>query len=99
VAIWYIFHGYLVYTLWLSVKFYDHLVYFSPFWYVVPIKIWQPCSNSEEFAQGRRFAVEIHSNQFILCKGLCRPGTDAMILKIFSPKILAKIFAFFAQKL
>jgi hypothetical protein len=25
------------------------------------------------------------------------PGTDGMILKIFSPKKLAKIFAFFAQ--
>jgi hypothetical protein len=23
-------------------KFYGYLVYFSPFWYVVPIKIWQP---------------------------------------------------------
>jgi hypothetical protein len=27
------------------------------------------------------------------------PGTDVIILKIFSPKILAKIFAFFAQLL
>jgi hypothetical protein len=26
-----------------------------------------------------------------------KSGTDVMILKIFSPKILAKIFAFFAQ--
>jgi hypothetical protein len=26
-----------------------------------------------------------------------RPGTDVMIFKIFSPKILAKIFAFFDQ--
>jgi hypothetical protein len=25
------------------------------------------------------------------------PGTDVMIFKIFSPKILAKILAFFAQ--
>jgi hypothetical protein len=23
--------------------FYGHLVYFPPFWYVVPRKIWQPC--------------------------------------------------------
>jgi hypothetical protein len=24
--------------------FYDHLEYFHPLWYVVPRKIWQPCS-------------------------------------------------------
>jgi hypothetical protein len=23
--------------------FYGYLVYFPPFWYVVPRKIWQPC--------------------------------------------------------
>jgi hypothetical protein len=26
------------------------LVYFSPFWYVVPRKIWQPCSTEYLFA-------------------------------------------------
>jgi hypothetical protein len=36
VAIWYI---------WLPFDmFYNHLVHFSLFWSVVPIKIWQPCS-------------------------------------------------------
>jgi hypothetical protein len=34
-AIWYI--------LWPFDTFHGHLVYFSPFWYVVPWKIWQPC--------------------------------------------------------
>jgi hypothetical protein len=28
--------------------FYGHLVYFSLFWYVVPRKIWQPCSRVED---------------------------------------------------
>jgi hypothetical protein len=30
-------------------------------------------------------------------RNLAQSGTNAMILKIFSPKNLAKIFAFFAQ--
>jgi hypothetical protein len=30
------------YTLWPFGMFYGYLVYFSPFWYVVPKKIWQP---------------------------------------------------------
>jgi hypothetical protein len=35
-AVWYI--------LWQYGIFYSYLVYiFSPFWYVVPRKIWQPC--------------------------------------------------------
>jgi hypothetical protein len=29
--------------------------------------------------------------------GICQPGTDVMIFKIFSPKNLAKKLAFFAQ--
>jgi hypothetical protein len=31
-------------TLWPFGIFWGHLIYFSPFWYVVPRKIWQPCS-------------------------------------------------------
>jgi hypothetical protein len=31
-----------------SATFCDRLVYFSPFWFVVPRKIWQPCSAMEE---------------------------------------------------
>jgi hypothetical protein len=44
------FYGNLVYfkaignILWPFSIVCDHLVYFPPFWYVVPRKIWQPCS-------------------------------------------------------
>jgi hypothetical protein len=31
------------YILWAFGNFINHLVYFSPLWYIVPIKIWQPC--------------------------------------------------------
>jgi hypothetical protein len=55
-AIWYIlwsfciFHGTLVYfvvILYISYHFgifCGHLVYFLRFWFIVPLKIWQPCS-------------------------------------------------------
>jgi hypothetical protein len=53
-AIWYI--------LWPFVKIYDPLVYFvvilayfSPFWYILPREIWQPC---------HRLAQQSHSNEF-----------------------------------
>jgi hypothetical protein len=44
-----IFYVYLVYftaignILWPFGIFCGHLVYFSPFWYIVKRKIWQPC--------------------------------------------------------
>jgi hypothetical protein len=47
-----IFYGHLVYFTanWNNLctfgMFCSNLVYFSPFWYVVPIKIWQPCSTN-----------------------------------------------------
>jgi hypothetical protein len=47
------FYGYLIYlkAIWLISWafgiFCGHLVYFSLFWYVVPRKIWQPCSTAE----------------------------------------------------
>jgi hypothetical protein len=43
VAIWSILRPF-VKILWQFGIFYGHLVYFSPFWYVVPRKIWQPCT-------------------------------------------------------
>jgi hypothetical protein len=45
-----IFYGHLVYStaIWSILRpfgiFYCYLEYFSLFWYVVPRKIWQPCS-------------------------------------------------------
>jgi hypothetical protein len=33
-----------------------HLVYFPPFWYVVPRKIWQPCSCA------RRYCIDSKTN-------------------------------------
>jgi hypothetical protein len=55
----YIFYGHLVYFT--ALCFYGHLVYFKaiwyilwlfaiffPLWYVVPTKIWQPCSLSSD---------------------------------------------------
>jgi hypothetical protein len=33
--------------------FYGHLVYFSPFWYVGPRKIWQPCYTTRPFMKCR----------------------------------------------
>jgi hypothetical protein len=38
----------LVYFMTTFGLFCGHLVYFSPFWFVVPRKIWQPCSAMEE---------------------------------------------------
>jgi hypothetical protein len=44
-----IFYGHLFnftdiwYTLWTYGIFCGNLVFFPPFWYVVPRKIWQPC--------------------------------------------------------
>jgi hypothetical protein len=44
-----IFYGHLVhfmvfgYILWTFGKVCGNLVYFFPFWYFVPRKIWQPC--------------------------------------------------------
>jgi hypothetical protein len=44
-----IFYGQLVhftvfcYILWTFGKVHGNLVYFFPFWYFVPRKIWQPC--------------------------------------------------------
>jgi hypothetical protein len=35
------------YVLWTYGVFCGNLVYFSLFWYVVPRKIWQPCSTNE----------------------------------------------------
>jgi hypothetical protein len=39
-----ILHGHLVYVHILCSFgiFYGYMVYFLPFWYIVPIKIWQP---------------------------------------------------------
>jgi hypothetical protein len=34
----------ILYILWPFGTFYGYLVYFSPFWYVVPRRIWQPWS-------------------------------------------------------
>jgi hypothetical protein len=50
-----IFHDYWVYftaignILWPFGKFCGHLIYFSPFWYFVPRKIWQPCSSAKKW--------------------------------------------------
>jgi hypothetical protein len=50
-----LFYGHLVYF-WPFGIFYGYLVHFMitwcffPFWYVVPRKIWQPCSNRKETA-------------------------------------------------
>jgi hypothetical protein len=50
-----IFYGHLVYfkaicyTLWKFGMFCGTLVNFSTFWYVVPRKLWQPCSGDQRF--------------------------------------------------
>jgi hypothetical protein len=82
--------------------FYDHLEYFTDIWYNLwpfgivcghllcfsqfgmfgPRKIWQPC---------------VFCNVLNLNRVFVAPGTDVMILKMFSPKNLAKILAFFAR--
>jgi hypothetical protein len=43
--------------------FYAHWVYFkvfcfSPFWYVAPRKIWQPCTYSDEMAQFAKTGIK-----------------------------------------
>jgi hypothetical protein len=52
-----IFNGHLVYftanltTLWPCGTFCGNMIYFYPFWYVVPRKIWQPWSDDESLLQ------------------------------------------------
>jgi hypothetical protein len=42
-SIWSTYYTAIGNILWLFGILCDHLVYFSPFWRVVPRKIWQPC--------------------------------------------------------
>jgi hypothetical protein len=48
-AIWYILLPYGI--------FWDRLVHFPPFWYVVPRKIWQPCSKCRWQRQFRHLVL------------------------------------------
>jgi hypothetical protein len=50
--------------LWPFGIFCGHLVYFSPFWYVVPRKIWQPCL--EMAAHIERFQAQTYVHGSVL---------------------------------
>jgi hypothetical protein len=56
-----IFYDHLVYftaignILWKFSIFCGHLVYLFPFWYVAPIKIWQPCCSDNPSCARQRF--------------------------------------------
>jgi hypothetical protein len=54
-------------------SFYGHLVYFSPYWYVAPRKIWQPCLGVAEEA-----AVEDVAEARVAVPALVVLGADVV---------------------
>jgi hypothetical protein len=74
-----IFYVHLVYftaigkMLWSFGIFWGHLVYFSPFWHVVPRRIWQPC-NALVNQKGIKAFQCIH--MYVRAAIYIRPGHD-----------------------
>jgi hypothetical protein len=55
-ALWSNFRPFGIHIIWLFGIFCDHFGMFSPFWYIVPKTIWQPCMPTVSTDFSRNFA-------------------------------------------
>jgi hypothetical protein len=80
-TIWSILRPLEIFNCHLVCIFWGNLVYFSPFWYFGPLKIWQPCfspGQEERAEQGAQLANESGQNG-----GKIRIRRNANFLKTF----------------